>query len=68
MSWLTIMAMTGSSLPVSGVASWPGGGPMADRPSSAAARSSSMSGIAAVIFWRLALASSSWAVVESFGV
>ena len=67
---------------VPGVASWRGVGPagvgvsaslarrrsIAAWPSSTAARSSSVSGIAAVIFWRLALASSSWAVVESFGV
>jgi hypothetical protein len=75
-------AMTGSSLPVPGAASWRGVGPagvgvsaslpsrrsIAACPSSMAACSSSVSGIAAVIFCRLLLASSSWAFAESFGV
>jgi hypothetical protein len=74
--------MTGSSLPTPGPASWRGVGPagvgvsaslprrlsIAACPSSMAACSPSVSGIAAVIFCRLVLASSNWAFAESFGV
>jgi hypothetical protein len=78
--WRT--SMTGSRLPVVGAVSWRGVSPagvgvsaslprrrsIAACPSSTAACSSSVSGIAAVIFCRLDLASRSCALAESLGV